>query len=249
MGILNLTPDSFSDNGKYFNPQKALQRALEIQDQGADILDIGGQSTRPGAKLISHEEEWDRIKDILKALNGKLDIPISVDTFYPEVAKKAVENGAEIINDVYCNSSNEMIKIAKQHSCALVFTHNTSEHNIKKFFEKKLQQALNQGLSREQICLDPGIGFNKENDFSASIINHLDRLIIPDVAMLVGISRKRVVGSACGNPPAHKRVAGTIAADTIACLKGANIIRVHDVVEAVQAAKVTDMLLKSKNIF
>lgn len=244
MGILNVTPDSFSDGGKYNSVNCAVERALKIQSEGADILDIGGQSTRPGFVKISPEEEFKRLEEILLNLNGKIKIPISIDTFYPEVAEKCISIGAEIINDVSGTTNKEMISIAKNHKCGLIITHNENNIDIKNFFKNKLNECLDLGLEKDYVCFDPGIGFSKNQDQDAYIIRNLKNLRIESNAILVGLSRKRVIGINCDNPPPAERVFGTIAANTLCINQGANIIRVHDVAAAVQAAKVTDGILK-----
>ena len=244
MGILNVTPDSFSDGGKYNSVNSAVERALKIQREGADILDIGGQSTRPGFIKISPEEEFKRLEKVLLSLNGKIKIPISIDTFYPEVAEKCISIGAEIINDVSGTTNKKMIDIAKNHRCGLVITHNANNIDIKNFFQKKLDECLDLGLEKDYVCFDPGIGFSKNQDQDAYIIRNLKDLRLESNAILVGLSRKRVIGVNCGNPPPEERVFGTVAADTLCINQGANIIRVHDVAAAVQAARVTDGILK-----
>lgn len=243
MGILNVTPDSFSDGGKYDSVNSAVERALKIQSEGADILDIGGQSTRPGFLKISPEEEFKRLEDILLNLKGKIKIPISIDTFYPEVAEECMHLGAEIINDVSGTTNREMINVAKNHRCGLIITHNENNTNIRDFFKKKLKECLDLGLESDFLCFDPGIGFSKNQDQDAYIIRNLKNLRLESNAILVGLSRKRVIGVNCGNPPPEERIFGTIAADTLCINQGANIIRVHDVAAAVQAAKVTDRIL------
>lgn len=248
MGILNVTPDSFSDGGKYNSVDCAVKKALEIQDKGADILDIGGQSTRPGFTKISPEEEFERLEEVLLNLKGKIKIPISIDTFYPEVISKCIPLGAEIINDVSGTTDAEMIELAKEHKCALIITHNENNVNIKKFFEKKLNECLKIGLKNDYICFDPGIGFSKNQNQDAYIIRNLRNLRLDNNAILVGLSRKRIIGVHCGNPIPEKRLFGTIAANTLCINQGANIIRVHDVEAAVQATKVTDGILKGNYI-
>ena len=217
MGILNVTPDSFSDGGLFNEPEKAVKRALEIQSFGADIIDIGAQSTRPGFKKISSDEEWERLRPVLEKLNGTLNIPISIDTFYPEVAEKSLQMGASIINDVTG-------------------------------FENKLAEAQKCGISKERICLDPGIGFLETRAQDRFVINNLGNFKIDEVACLVGLSRKRFIAELCANGSNIDRLPGTIAANTIAIEKGANIIRVHDVKEGVLAAKTADAILKTREI-
>ena len=243
MGILNLTPDSFSDGGKWNDSENSVKRAVEIQEQGADILDIGAQSTRPGFVEISAQEEWNRLKFTLENIKNKIKIPISIDTFYPEVAEKALALGADIINDITGFKNPEMFEVTAKSDCGIIIMHNISDANIKSFFKKQLLKAESFDINRSRICFDPGIGFNKNQVQDAYIIKNIQNIKIPDVALLVGLSRKRVIGVNCGNPPPEKRLAGTIAANTLAIHGGANIIRVHDVKEAVQAAQVTDAIL------
>lgn len=242
MGILNLTPDSFSDGGKWNNLRKAIYRAQEIEEQGADFLDIGAQSTRPGYIKVNQDEEWNRLGKALEAIKSKVKIPVSIDTFYVDIAKKSLEMGADIINDITgCNDS-RMFEITKKYNCGLIINHNFGNLDIKTFFQKKLHQAIEYGINSSQICFDPGIGFEKNRIQDGYIIKHLKDIKIPQNAVLIGASRKRLIGACCGNPPPSERMAGTIAADTIAILNGANIIRVHDVKESVQALKVTNFI-------
>ena len=250
MGILNVTPDSFSDGGQYLDPQKASQRALEMQEQGADILDMGGQSTRPGYTALSWEEEWERIAPVFPLLQGKLKIPLSVDTFYPQVAARALEAGADIINDV-TGFSPEMWRVAEEHpDCGCVVMHweelppsADAAKAVHLFFRRKREEAAARGISAQRLCMDPGVGFGKTHEQNLQLLAQVPREKLEDVAFLMAASRKRVIGHSCGNPPFEKRLAGTIAAHTIAIAGGADILRVHDVEEAVQAARVADDVL------
>lgn len=244
MGILNLTPDSFSDGGKWNSLEKAVYRAQEIENQGADFLDIGAQSTRPGYTAIDEQQEWERLEKVLKVIRSKVKIPISIDTFYPSVARKSMEYGADIINDIKGCENQEMFDIAVQYDCGIIINHNFGSLNIKNFFKRKLSQASEYGIKSSQICFDPGIGFNKTRFQDAYIIKHLREVKMPQCALLVGTSRKRLIGACCGNPPPTHRMPGTIASNTIALLNGANIIRVHDVKESVQGLKVTEFINK-----
>lgn len=244
MGILNVTPDSFSDGGKWFSPEKAIEHALEMQMDGADIIDIGAQSTRPGYKRISSDEELERLRPILKALRGRINVPISVDTFYPEVAKEALEYGVNIINDVNGFKDEKMIDLVSKSHCGCIIMHDGSKSLMKKFFSEQLGKFLRRNISKNRICFDPGIGFGKTYEENLDIINSLNEYLVDGVAMLVGASRKRVIGISCGNPPFEKRMPGTIAAHTISIVNGADIIRVHDVKQAVQAGKVADAILR-----
>lgn len=245
MGILNLTPDSFSDGGKWNSVDKAVKRAIEMQNQGADIIDIGGQSTRPGYTKITAEQELERIYDTIKILCHELSVPISVDTFYSEVAKEILDLGADIINDV-SGFNYDMFEVVKNYYCGCIVMHSNQGNDIKDFFETKKSEALNFGINKERLCFDPGIGFSKTYEENLNIIKNFDKICIDDCAMLVAASRKRCIGAPCGNPEFENRDEGTIAAHTIATIKGANIIRVHNVIKAVQAAKVTDAIIRGK---
>ena len=273
MGILNVTPDSFSDGGKFFDPEKAVTHALEMEAQGAVLIDIGGQSTRPGFlwrkadrnrvlidiggqstrpgyTAIPWEEEWSRIEPVLTAVRGKLSAAVSVDTFYPEVARRALAAGADVINDV-TGFSPEMWEAAAESShCGCIVMHNgeipaeeDAAEAVKAFFERKVQEAARYGISRERLCMDPGIGFGKTYEQNLQLLAQVKRQKIEGVAYLMAASRKRVIGQPCGNPPFEERMAGTLAAHTLAVAGGADFLRVHDVKEAVQAAKVADAVL------
>lgn len=256
MGILNYTPDSFSDGGKYDTPEKALEHALEMQQLGADIIDIGANSTRPGATVLSEEEELERILPALDILGGKLDIPLSVDTFYPAVAKVAIENGASIINDVSGKFNPVIGEIAKDSGAGYIVMHapsdadNFSEYaegvvaDVRNFFIDCMQKAADIGLSREQLCFDPGIGFGKTRENDIELIANTQWLKFKDIAILVAGSRKRFIGALSGEETSSKRDAGTIAAHTASIAGGADIIRVHDVYSAVQGAKVADAIFR-----
>lgn len=247
MGIVNVTPDSFSDGGKWYTPEKAAKHALLLQEQGADLLDLGGQSTRPGYTPIGWKEEWERLEPVFALLKGKVRVPVSVDTFYPEVAELALEAGADIINDVTGFAREEMFSLARQFGCGCVIMHDQPDFStIRPFFDRQLEKAVQFGLSPEQVCFDPGVGFGKTYEENLRILGGLKALLIPGTAMLVGASRKRVIGQPCGNPPFMERLPGTIAAHTLAIAGGADIIRVHDVAEAVQAVRVTDAVLQEK---
>lgn len=245
MGILNVTPDSFSDGNKWFDIDAAVKHAIQMQADGADIIDIGGQSTRPGYIKITFEEELDRLKPVLKALKSEISVPISVDTFYPEVAQMALNEGASIINDVNGFKDEQMIKVAGQSNCGCIVMYDGPNRQMKDFFNLQFGKMLSSNILKNRICFDPGIGFGKTYGENLEAIKNLKDYSIKGVPILVGASRKRVIGASCGNPPFEERIPGTIAAHTIAILNGANIIRVHDVKEAVQAAKVADAILKS----
>ena len=246
MGILNVTPDSFSDGGKYLDPTAALERALEMKAEGADLIDVGGQSTRPGYTAISPEEEWERIRDVLPALVKKTGLPISVDTFYPWVAQRALEAGASILNDV-TGFGPEMLAVAAGSRCGcIVMDPGTTGGDIcarvRGFFLDRLEAAQRAGIARERLCFDPGVGFGKTVEESLDLIAHVERTKVEGCAFLMAASRKRVTGAFCGNPPFEERLPATLAAHTASILGGADLVRVHDVKEAVQAARMADAL-------
>lgn len=249
MGILNCTPDSFSDGGHFSTPEQAVARGLEMLAEGADIIDIGGQSTRPGHTRISPAEEWRRIAGVVKALAAETDAWISVDTFYPQVAKKALEAGAQIINDV-SGFGKDMLQAVADTGCGCIVMHPQGSgggdilQEVHGFFLQRLEMAGTFGIDPARLCFDPGIGFGKTYEENLKLLAHVGRTKIPGCAYLMAASRKRVIGEPAGNPPFVQRMPGTVAAHTVAQWGGADILRVHDVREAVQAAAVCDALMK-----
>jgi len=246
MAILNVTPDSFSDGGKYFSPEAAIARAVELEQQGADILDIGAQSTRPGCEVISPEEELRRLRPVLEGLRGKIKIPISVDTFYPEVAQVALESGASIINDVSGIVSAEMAEAVKAYDAGWVLMHNQNGADFEGRYDDVIQEvrvkllemaarAMALGIKKERLWLDPGIGFGKSREDNLRLLANLEQVKPPGFALLAGVSRKRVTGGS---------EAGTIAAQAIVQMGGADVLRTHDVVAAQQAANFMRNILR-----
>ena len=253
MGILNVTPDSFSDGGDYSDAQAAVARAFEMTAQGADIIDVGGQSTRPGHTPISPDEEWGRIEPVLRALCADRELVISVDTFYPDVARKAMECGANIINDVTGFREPLMRQYAAHYGVGCVIMHDIQlDENadvcreLTEFFRKRTVECMADGIRQANLCLDPGVGFGKSYKQNLVIAKNFSSFCMEEYPMLAAASRKRVIGMSCGNPPASERMPGTIAYHTACIMGGADIIRVHDVAEAVQAARVTDALLAAE---
>lgn len=248
MGILNVTPDSFSDGGRYTETDKAIAHAKAMINDGADVIDIGGQSTRPGHVKIMPAEEWERIKEVLFAILEHTDIAVSVDTFYPEVAEKALAAGAHIINDV-SGFGAAMLAVAAKTDCGCIIMHpggltgKNPAGEVNAFFRQKQIEAEKAGIESSRLCFDPGIGFGKTMEENLELLARTDEAKIQGPAFLMAASRKRVIGYPCGDPPYEERGAGTIAAHTIALSLGADILRVHDVKEAVQAAKVSDAIL------
>ena len=251
MGILNVTPDSFSDGGKWDSPQKAVEHALQMVAEGAEIIDIGGQSTRPGFQPVPPEEELRRIAPVLEALRGQVDLPLSVDTFYPQVAEEAVRLGADIVNDVTGFDHPRMVEVVAKTGCGCIVMHHNEipqgdvAETMRRFFEQRIRTAVDQGVAPEAICLDIGIGFGLTLEQNLAAIRDLRRAGVDGFAMLVGASRKSFIGKVCVQPVASERVAGTVAAHVLSIAGGADIIRVHDVPEAVQSAQVADAILRS----
>ncbi len=265
MGVLNVTPDSFSDGGLYLDARRAVARALEIERAGADILDLGGESTRPGAAPVSADEELGRVLPVLEGLRGRLKIPISIDTQKAAVADAAVAAGAEIINDVSAlRSDPALARVARRHHLPLVLMHmrGTPRTMQKRPFARdvlrdvasglraSLARARKAGLARRQIILDPGIGFGKSFAQNYELLAHLPRLAALGCPLMVGASRKAFIGATLaggGAPlPPDQRVWGTAAATAVSILGGAHIVRVHDVAEMVQVARVADAILQGR---
>ncbi|HEX4230114.1 MAG TPA: dihydropteroate synthase [Bryobacteraceae bacterium] len=256
MGILNLTPDSFSDGGQYSDPDRALARAIELEDQGADILDIGAESTKPGSARISEAEELRRLIPVLKRLHGKLTIPISVDTYKSGVAEKAIEHGAEIINDATGILLDPALpKVVTKYDAGLVVNHmrGTPEtwaklppirdlmRSISIDLEASLHRARNSGIQKHQLVIDPGLGFGKRREQDSEIIANLELLRVFDLPILIGPSRKTFLRKE--NDLATEFA--TAAAVTASVLHGANIVRVHDVAAMKPVLEVADAIRES----
>lgn len=244
MGILNVTPDSFSDGGRYVAVEAAVNHALQMEDQGADIIDIGAESTRPGAPLISAEEELQRLLPVLEALDGRLSAPISIDTWKAPVAEAALHAGAEIINDISgLTFDPSLANVVARHQAGLVLMHTRGKPEsmqqdtcyqdlmgeIADFLQRSIQSALAAGLSREQLVVDPGIGFGKDIAGNLEILRRLSELAGLGCPLLVGTSRKRFIGAILSQERPEDRLFGTAATVALAVSQGARILRVHDV--------------------
>lgn len=249
MGILNITPDSFSDGGRYLDPDKAVERALQMEREGADILDLGAQSTRPGAVLLPAEEEWARLSPVLSALRSRVTCPLSVDTFYPLVATRALENGAVILNDVSGSLENDFPALAAHYGAGLIMMAQGAVGlaDVLSYFATAKKAANAAGLTDTQVCLDMGIGFHADRETDLILLRHTAALAqaASPHPLLCGASRKRVIAYAAGDCEVHKRLGGSLALHTAAMLGGARIIRAHDVQETAQAAKIARALLET----
>lgn len=240
MGVLNVTPDSFSDGGLFAAQEAAVERALAIAAEGADILDIGGESTNPHAVPVSAEDEQARVLPVLKQIAGRLSIPISIDTYKASTARLALEAGASIVNDVWgLQGDPEMARVTADFGAGLCAMHNRRTvdpdldimADIGAFFTRTLEIAERAGIARGRIVLDPGIGFGKTLEQNLVILDRLDELHAYGAPLLVGASRKRFIGAVTGRTVAAERLAGSLAAHVAAVLKGAAVIRAHDIPE------------------
>lgn len=257
MGILNITPDSFSDGGRYFDSTLAIKRAYEMIKDGADILDIGGESTRPGSKAVPLEEEISRTIPVIKELSKNIKVPISIDTYKAEVARKALDAGASMVNDISgMRFDSEMPGVIAEYGVPVVIMHIKGTPKdmqlnpeyealipeIMDYLRMSIKLAVKFGISEDRIIIDPGIGFGKTFDQNLEIINNLKKFASLEKPILVGASRKAFIGKILDDAPASERLEGTAAAVAISIANGANIVRVHDVKEIAKAAKVADAI-------
>jgi dihydropteroate synthase len=250
MGILNATPDSFSDGGKFNHVEMAVERAKEMVANGADIIDIGGESTRPGFAAVPLEEELKRVMPVIEAIAKHVDVPISIDTYKAEVAKQAIEAGAHIINDVWGAKADEkMGQVAADYGVPIVLMHNRHDRNYKVFMRdvindlyESIMIVKNAGVTDENIILDPGIGFARDYQENLLTMQNLDTFVKLGYPVLLGTSRKTMIGQAL-DLPVHERMEGTGATICYGIQKGCHIIRVHDVKEMSRMAKMMDALM------
>lgn len=260
MGILNLTPDSFSGDGIYKDPSRALEEAERIAEEGADIIDIGGESTRPGSLVISQEEEIERVVPVIKVLARKIKLPISIDTRKSEVAIRALDSGASIVNDITgLESDRAMAELIARYDAGVIIMHikgtpQTMQKNplyddligeITEKLSRLVRDAEEEGIKKENIIVDPGIGFGKRTCHNLEILDSLSRFKALGKPILVGPSRKSFIGDILGLEP-QERIFGTAASVAIAIKNGADIIRVHDVKEMKQVAEITDAIVRGK---
>ncbi|MDD5434745.1 MAG: dihydropteroate synthase [Nitrospira sp.] len=258
MGIINVTPDSFSDGGLFFDPDKAVEYGLKLEADGADIIDIGGESTRPGSLPVSAEDEIKRVIPVIKGLAAHVKIPISIDTYKSEVAELAVKAGASIINDISAlRFDPDMVNVAREYNATVVLMHmlgtpQDMQKNpfysdvileVHDFLRERTEYAEKNGIKRDNIVIDPGVGFGKRLIHNIALIRHLDVFQSLQCPVLIGPSRKSFIGEIL-NVPVDERVYGTAAVVALLITKGANIIRIHDVKAMKQVAKMTDAILK-----
>jgi len=257
MGILNVTRDSFSDGGLYFDKSAAIKRAIQMVEEGADIIDIGGESTRPGAEPVTVKEELRRTIPVIEALAKEINVPISIDTYKSEVAEKALDAGASIVNDISgLRFDPEMAKVVSDYKVPVVIMHikgrpKDMQQNpvyealvpeIMDYLREGIRLAKESGVSEDKIIIDPGIGFGKTFNHNLEIINNLHEFTLLEKPILIGPSRKAFIGKILGNVSETDRLEGTSAAVAISIMNGANIIRVHDIKEMVRVARVADAI-------
>jgi dihydropteroate synthase len=260
VGVLNVTPDSFSDGGRFFSESAAIEHATRLADEGADIIDIGGESTRPGSDPISVDEELRRVIPVIEALIDRTKIPISVDTYKSAVAMSALEAGATIVNDISgLTFDPEMVNVVASHGASVIIMHmkgmpktmqvdpeyDDVVDEVKTFLQRQARVAADRGIS--QIIIDPGIGFGKKLEHNLELFSRLEELTELGYPLMVGPSRKSFIGTIL-NLPVDSRLEGTAAAVAASILKGANLIRVHDVVAMKRVAQVVDAIKQGASV-
>jgi len=257
MGILNYTPDSFSDGGEYFDVRAAVERATLMETCGADIIDIGACSTAPGRAKADEQEELRRISELLPSVVSAVSVPVSIDTYRPNIAKYALGCGAKIVNDESGVFSEDMARIVKKADAGWIYMHTggtnsdeVSEYDngiicaVKSSFLDFIERAEKFGIDRSRLCMDMGIGFGKTIENNIELIKSVKDIKVENVALLTGLSRKRVIGYITGESDYKNREAGTIVANTVAIAGGTDVIRIHDVKSAVSAARAADKLIR-----
>ncbi len=250
MGILNVTPDSFSDGGRWNDRDRALRHVQEMVEEGADIIDIGGESTRPGYTLLGEEEEMARVIPVIEAVKAAFDVPVSLDTYKAQVAEAGIAAGADLINDIWgLRYDGKMAAVIAGSGLPCCLMHNRREAHYEDFvnevrldLQESLKAAAEAGIQKEKIILDPGVGFGKNYEQNLEIIRNMDALEPLGCPLLLGCSRKSVIGLTL-DLPVDQRVEGTLATTVIGVMKGAMFVRVHDIRENVQAVRMTEAVL------
>jgi dihydropteroate synthase len=255
MGVLNLTPDSFSDGGRYAEPDQALARALAMAAEGAAIIDLGGESTRPGAAPVTAEEERRRVLPVLERLRPRTRAILSIDTSKPELMRAAAAAGADLINDVYALRAPGALEAAAESGCAVCLMHMQGEPRtmqrapqyadvvaeVREFLRERVEACRAAGITAERLVLDPGFGFGKTLEHNLTLLRHLEQVRIDGLPILAGLSRKSLIGTITGKGP-PERVHGSVAAALLAAQHGARILRVHDVAATADALKVLEVV-------
>ena len=259
MGVLNVTPDSFSDGGQFLNTDKAIEHGLQMAGDGAAIIDIGGESTRPSSAPVSAEEQIKRVIPVIEALAKKTDVPISIDTYKVEVAKAALEAGASMINDITALSDERMGELAAEQQVPVVLMHIQGTPatmqiepkyedvvgEVLGFLVSRAKRAEQFGIAKEMIFIDPGIGFGKTLEHNLLLLRNIDKFVAAGYRVLVGTSRKSFIGKLIGKEKPSDRIFGTAASVALCAVAGVSIVRVHDVAEMVDAVKVANAIISA----
>lgn len=257
MGVLNVTPDSFSDGGRFFDTDMAIEHGLKMAAEGAAIIDIGAESTRPGAEPVSMDEQVRRVVPVIEALCKRIEVPISIDTNSSEVAEAALETGAAIINDITALSNERMGELAAEQQVPVVLMHMQGTPatmqiepkyedvvgEVLQFLLERAQRAEKFGIPKERIFIDPGIGFGKTLEHNLELLRNIDKLITTDYRVLVGTSRKSFIGKITGKEKPSDRIFGTAASVALCVAKGVSIVRVHDTAEMNDVVKVVHAII------
>jgi dihydropteroate synthase len=261
MGILNVTPDSFSERGTYFDKDAAIERALAMVEDGADIIDVGGESTRPGSDPLPVDEELRRVLPVIKALAPRVSIPLSIDTYKADIARRALDAGAAMVNDISgLRFDPDMPKVVASYDAAVVIMHikGTPQHmqqnprydalipEILDYLRISIRLAQKFGVREDRMIIDPGIGFGKTFDHNLEILRYLHEFTLLEKPVLIGPSRKAFLGKILGDAPPSNRLEGTAAAVAISIMNGVHMVRVHDVKEMVKVAKVADAIKRAR---
>ena len=254
MGVLNVTPDSFSDGGQFLDSGRAVERGLQMAADGAAIIDVGGESTRPGSASVSDDEQIERVVPVIKALCKKIDVPISIDTYKLEVAKAALEAGAGMINDITALSDERMAELAAKHDVPVVLMHMQGTpatmqiepkyedvvSEVLQFLLERAKRAEGFGIAKNMIFIDPGIGFGKTLEHNLLLLRDIDKFVAAGYRVLVGTSRKSFIAKLTGKEKPGERIFGTAATVALCAATGVSIVRVHDVAEMVDVVRVTN---------
>ncbi len=250
MGILNVTPDSFSDGGRYVDVEAAVAHALQLVNEGADVIDIGAESTRPDAAPVDETQEWRRLEPVLRELCGQLSVPVSVDTYKAGIAKRALECGVTIINDIWGGLADpDMLRVVAEAKCTYIWMHNrqspAADQAVQVLLEETkvgLERCDAAGIDRNCVWLDPGIGFGKTYEQNLEVLRELSSFCALGQPVLLGTSRKSVIGKTVNRPP-DNRLGGSLATVVLGVAAGVQAVRVHDVAETVQACRMTEAIL------
>ncbi|MFH1883652.1 MAG: dihydropteroate synthase [Planctomycetota bacterium] len=256
MGVLNVTPDSFSDGGHFFDAERAVEHGLRMAADGAAIIDVGGESTRPGSAPVSVDEQIERVVPVIKALCKKIDVPISIDTYELEAAKAALEAGAGMINDITALSDERMAELAAKHDVPVVLMHMQGTPatmqtepkyedvvgEVLQFLLERAKRAEGLGIAKNMIFIDPGIGFGKTLGHNLLLLRNINKFVAADYRVLVGTSRKSFIGKLTGKEKPSERIFGTAATVALCAAAGVSIVRVHDVAEMVDVVKIANKL-------